>query len=289
MRDETLARLAADTIALLERDGACAFDRFSLAGTRPRRHTRQPYQGGNALALWATAEVKGYASPFWMTFKQALEYGGMVRKGERSTVVMYWDRFKDKDDPDARGGMFAKAYPVFNASQIDGLDATWFPAAKRNDGFPGDATLDAFVAATGAMVREGQTRACYVPDLDLITMPGRDRFTDAGAFYATLLHELIHWTGATKRLDRLTKARFASPEYAMEELVAEIGSAMLCGDLGMSKEPRPDHAHYLKSWLKGLKSDPKLLWTAGSAADKAAQFLHDMQPKAAEQHEPLAA
>ena len=289
MRDETLARLAADTIALLERDGPVVFDRFAQSTIRPRRHGGEFYKGGNAVALWMTAELKGYSSPFWMTYKQAQEYGGQVRKGEKSSLVLYWDRFTVKgedgkpvlnDDGDERGGMFCKASTVFNACQIDGLDAKFFPVdQKRSAGFPDDATVEAFISATGAKIDRNASAAVYRPALDQIGMPPRERFADASAYYATLLHELIHWTGADKRLGRLTAKRFGDASYALEELVAEIGAAMLCTELGLHKEPRQDHAHYLHSWLKALKNDPRNLWTAGSAADKACSFLQDMQPK----------
>lgn len=288
MRDETMARLAADTIALLERDGPVVFDRFANTGVRPLRHNGERYRGGNAFALWGTADFKGYTSPYWMTFKQAQEYGGQVRKGEKSALVLYWDRLKVKPKDGAGGAaeadektiLFAKASCVFNACQIDGLPDRFFPAVERNQGFDPVPAAEAFVAATGARVREGNGRACYTPDLDTITMPSRRAFTDAEAFYATLLHELVHWTGPKHRLGRDQSGRFGGENYAMEELVAEIGAAMLCGEIGLSKSPRADHAHYLKSWLVALKKDPKALWTAASAADKACDFLHAMQPKA---------
>lgn len=295
MRDETLARLATDTIALLERDGMIVFDRFANAGDRPLRHTGERYRGGNVFALWATAQIKGYTSPYWMTFKQATEFKACVRKGERSTVVMYWDKVKVRgkaadagdgtvvtDEDGTKSIMFAKAYPVFNACQIDGLPARFFPTVQRNPGFDPIQGVEAFVTATGAKVREGLNAAYYSPSEDHIAMPARTAFTDAAAFYATLLHELIHWTGPKSRLGRDQSGRFGGENYAMEELVAEIGSALLCGDLGLAKEPREDHAHYLASWLRALKRDPKALWTAASAAEKAADFLHAMQPAAAE-------
>ena len=294
MRDDTMARLAADTIALLERDGVVAFDRFANRGSRPLRHNGERYRGGNAFSLWATGEIKGYTSPFWMTFKQAQEYGACVRKDEKSSLILYWDRFKVKAkdsapaaaDGDEKTILFAKASCVFNACQIDGLPERFFPVVERNLGFDPLPGAEAFVAATGASICEGGSGAFYSPTADSITMPPRRGFNDAEAFYATLLHELIHWTGPKSRVGRDLSGRFGSESYAAEELVAEIGSAMLCGELGISKAPREDHAHYLRSWLKSLKNDPKLLWTAGSAADKACRFLQAMQPQADAQAKP---
>ena len=137
------------------------------------------------------------------------------------------------------------------------------------------------VAGTGASVRIHGDSAHYTPSTDTITMPDRERFfaTSSGSaaqnWYATLLHELVHWSGADHRLARTFGKRFGDDAYAMEELVAELGSAFLCGDLGLSTSPRPDHASYLASWLKVLKADNRAIFTAASAAAKAADYLHE--------------
>lgn len=293
MRQDTLDKLAKDTIALLEKDGMKAVSRYTRQGTSaPLRHGGERYQGGNAFALWATAQVKGYTSPYWMTFKQALAFDACVRKGETGTPICFFDRVPGKkgeagDGSDDKAGFgFMKAYTVFNAAQIDNLPARFYPAVVSGpvgfwDGVP---VADAFVAATGAKVVEGAPTPCYRPSRDEIGMPPRDAYPEPSGYYGDLFHELIHWTATDARTGRGLGKRFSGPDadkYALEEMVAELGAAILCGELGLVKDPRDDHAPYLAHWLKALKSDPKVLWTAASAADKAADFLLAMQPAAA--------
>jgi antirestriction protein ArdC len=172
----------------------------------------------------------------------------------------------------------ARASRVFNVTQVDGYVINE-PSLDDNRVDPVE-SAEAFVAATGARLVEGGDRAFYSIREDAITMPDRYRFIDTKsgtateAFYATLLHELTHWTGASHRLDRQFGERFGDDAYAMEELVAELGAAFLCGDLGISAEPRADHAAYIDSWLRILKGDRKAIFAAASAASKAAEFLN---------------
>jgi antirestriction protein ArdC len=281
MRAELLQKLTADTIALLERDGMGAFDRFARLGSRPRRHNGTPYRGGNVIPLWATAALQGWHTPHWMTFKQAKQLDAQVRKGEKGTVVVYWDQIQGADPApqgdgaEKRDGVwFAKAYYVFNASQIDGLPPHYYGHHQAAHVWGADDAAEQFVKATGALVHEGRGRACYVPAADEIHMPDRRAFRDGEGYYATLLHELVHWTGAKHRLDRLPeKVQFGAEDYALEELVAELGAALLCCDLGISKAPREDHAVYLASWMKKLKDEPMCIYRAGKAADVAADWL----------------
>lgn len=279
MRAETMQRLAGEVIALLETNGVRrTFDRFVRIGGRPMRATHQPYRGGNVIALWGAAVTHGYTSRYWMTFKQALELGAAVRKGEKSTIVCYVDQWvpeaeRAKDDPKKVG--FLKAFPVFNADQIDGL-----PDAYRTE-LPGRAfcalpKVEAFVARTGACIEEADgTPPCYVPLLDKIRMPRRAAYHTEVGFYADLMHELVHWSGAKDRLAREKGKRWGDDAYAYEELVAEIGSAFLCVDLRLGKEVERDQAPYLAHWLRRLKDDPTLLWTASRAAETAADYLHN--------------
>lgn len=279
MRAETMQRLAAEVIALLETNGVRkTFDRFVRIGGRPMRATHQPYKGGNVLALWAAAVTHGYTSRYWMTFKQALELGASVRKGEKSTIVCYVDQWvpeaeRAKDDPKRVG--FLKAFPVFNAEQIDGLpEAYRTPLPQRS--FNPIPAVEAFIAQTEARIEEATgTPPCYVPALDRVRMPPRAAYYTEAGFYADLLHELVHWTGAKTRLDRTPPKRWGDDAYAFEELVAEIGSAFLCTDLSISKEVERDQAPYLANWLRRLKDDPTQLWSASRAAETAADYLHN--------------
>jgi len=145
-----------------------------------------------------------------------------------------------------------------------------------------------FAAATGAQIEEGGDRACFIPSLDMIRMPERRRFTGtetttpAEGFYSTLCHELVQWSAAEKRLDRDLSGRFGDESYAIEELIAELGAAFLCADLGITPEPRQDHACYIKNWLAVLKNDKKAVFTAAAKASQAATWLLARETVAAE-------
>jgi antirestriction protein ArdC len=233
------------------------------------------YNGGNVVMLWAA----GYASGTWATYKQWTDLGAQVRKGETGTHCMKVTPVRCKDHgPDElcnRCGRVARAaFVVFNAEQVDGwTEPTRAPrnADERN------AAAELWLQRTGATIRNGGDRAFYRPSDDTVTLPEFDRFNDAASYYATAAHELVHWTGHTSRLDRLDRfARFASSAYAFEELVAEIGAAMVCAELGLEAEPQPGHAQYVAGWLKVLQGDPAELWRAGREAQKAADLLRTL-------------
>jgi antirestriction protein ArdC len=188
---------------------------------------------------------------------------------------------------------FLKSYTVFNAQQIEGLPEHYYPKAKTVEAaevMPRIAHAEAFAQATGAKITHGGAKAFYMPSADRVQMPPFESFRDATAYYATLIHELTHWTKHPKRLDRdFGRKRFGDQGYAMEELVAELGAAFLCADLDLSPEPRPDHASYIASWLKVLREDKRAIFTAASHAQRAADYLHGLQPGAAALEEPEAA
>lgn len=252
--------------------------------SRPLRHNGQPYSGINVLWLWLAAEAHGYACPLWLTYRQAQEIGGNVRKGERSTQVVYASTFEKKETAadgttSKRRIPFLKTYAVFNAEQCDGLPghftATVPPPAGHVDPLP--AVLD-FARNTGADIREGGARACYVPADDFIRMPAAATFESPEAHAGTLAHELAHWTGHGSRLARDLSGRFGQEAYAAEELIAELAAAFLAADIGFEAQPRDDHAAYLGSWLKVMKADKRAIFTAASAASRAAAYLHSLQP-----------
>lgn len=254
--------------------------------TRPLRSNGQPYKGINVLSLWMDAESKGFACPIWMTYKQALELNAQVRKGERGSLVVYADKITRTETNENGENVeasipFMKGYTVFNCEQIEGLPAHFYGRAERADEpLQRIADAEAFVAATGANVVHGGSRACYVVSTDNLHMPCIDCFRDAESYYATLLHELTHWTRHETRLNReFGRKRWGDVGYAAEELVAELGSAFLCADLGLAAAPREDHASYLASWLEVLKSDKRAIFTAAAHAQRAADFLHGLQEK----------
>lgn len=250
--------------------------------SRPLRHNGKPYQGVNVLMLWLAAMDKGYTAPIWMTYDQAKELGGYVRKNERSSLVVYAKTFKKTEIDRASGEdieveiPFMKPYSVFNVEQIDDLPAHYYATSTPPtlDAAQRHARLDAFFAATEADIRHGGDRAFYAIDRDFIQMPPFASFRDSASFYAVLAHEGVHWKRHPSRLDRdLGRKQWGDAGYAMEELVAEIGSAFLCAELGLTPDVRDDHAAYVADWLRVLEDDKRAIFAAASHAQKAADFL----------------
>ena len=254
-------------------------------GAIPLRHNGVPYQGVNILLLWSAAIDRGYVSPHWMTYRQAQELGGQVRRGERASHVFFAKTVKKRADgseggpaseDDAEVLHVRRAYAVFNVDQIDGLPEKY--RVEIPDVNPGERLerCEAWFAALGVDIRHGGERAFYSPADDYIRMPPFAAFRSPEAYYAVLAHECVHLSGAKHRLGRdMFKRDEAS--VAREELVAELGSAFLCADLGLSPEPREDHAPYIASWLKALDGDPRAVATAATRAQRAVDFLHGMR------------
>ena len=262
--------------------------------SRPLRAEGKPYRGVNVLMLWASAMEKGYGSPIWMTYRQAAELGGQVRKGEKGSLVVYAASVTktvtdDKGEAEEKEIPFMKGYTVFNVEQIDGLPGHYYATAPpATNGIARLDAADRFFAATDATIRHGGSQAFYSPGQDLVQMPPMPSFHSQEGYYATLAHEMTHWTRHTSRLDRdFGRQRFGDAGYAMEELVAEIGAAYLCADLGITPETREDHAAYIGSWLKVLRDDKRAIFTAASHADRAADHLHSYQLQAQRADRPL--
>lgn len=259
------------------------------AAMRPLRHDGTPYRGVNRLILWSEASDRGFMSSTWMTYRQAQALGAQVRKGEHGTPIVFVKPIERRDEA-ANAGQdstrtipLLRSYTVFNTEQIDSLPERYAEASSAQ---PDPETIsgrvdraDSFVAAIGATILHQGNRACYIPSVDRIEMPAYRQFQDtatssaAEGYYATLLHELVHWTSPAHRCDRDLGKRFLDHAYAREELVAEIGAAFLCADLGIALAPRPDHAAYLASWLDVLKSDKRAIFTAAALAQKATDWL----------------
>ncbi|MCF3932868.1 ssDNA-binding domain-containing protein [Acuticoccus sp. M5D2P5] len=251
---------------------------------KPLRHNGMAYSGINVLMLWGAALESGYLSPYWMIFRQAKELGAFVRKGELGNPVVYANtitRTEEQEDGTAeeRTIPFMKAYTVFNVEQIEGLPAHY--NAKPEPVIDPAARIDhaeSFFAATGANIRHGGSRAYYSGGSDHVQMPVFECFRSPEAYYATLAHELTHWTKHPKRLDRdFGRKSWGDEGYAREELVAELGAAFLCADLALTPEPGADHAAYIQSWLKVLKEDKRAVFNAAAHAQRAADYLHGFQ------------
>jgi len=253
---------------------------------RPLRHNGVPYSGINILMLWAEAVSQGFAAPVWMTFRQAAELDAHVRKGEKGSLVVYANAITrteqdDKGEETEREIHYMKGYTVFNVEQIEGLPEQYY-AKPEITTTPVERISHAeeFFRTTKADVRYRGDRAYYSADGDYIQMPVIEAFRDAESFYATLAHESAHWTKHPARLDRdFGRKQWGDEGYAREELVAELSSAFLCADLGITPEVRDDHAAYIATWLTVLKNDKRAIFSAASHAQKAVDFLHGLSAR----------
>lgn len=259
-------------------DGSAITTPVNIASSRT-------YRGVNILSLWAAAHAAGYPTGIWGTYHQWQALGAQVRKGEHGHLVVFWkthDRDKTEDQADDANrdeparSMFARGYSVFNCAQVDGYtppESPVLPEAKRID------RAERFCAALGIDICHGGSQAYYRPAMDQVQIPRFACFRDAVAYYAVLLHECGHASGASHRLGRDLSGRFGSAAYAMEECTVELVSAMICADLGLSVEPRPDHARYIRSWVDVMHSDKRAIFTAASKAQEIADWMHAQQAK----------
>jgi antirestriction protein ArdC len=238
--------------------------------------TRRAYRGINVLLLQLESFARGYSRNRWLTFRQATELGGHVRKGEHGTQVVFFKMHEvpsdsaAEDEAATRRVPMLRAYTVFNTAQVDGLPANLTQPAAPPSWGPHD-EAEKFLEASGATIQHGGHRAHYQPSSDLIQLPEPGLFEGQGAYYATALHELAHWTGHASRCNRQLGKRFGEAAYAMEELIAEIGSAFLCAHCRIDGSLQ--HASYVASWLKVLKSDKRAVVTAAGQAQRASDYL----------------
>ena len=247
--------------------------------------TGNRYNGINIVSLWVAAETAGYAEPLWATYRQWQQLDAQVRRGERASPVVFYKRYDtdpDPDDPEDDGKRrVARASWVFNCAQVEG----YTPPPQPEPLGPIQRIFDAdrFFAAVGARIVHGGQEAYYRPSTDTIHMPDENLFTGtttmtrSEAYFAVLAHEHIHYTGHESRLDRNLAKRFGKAEVAAEELVAEVGAAILCAELGITQDVRADHAQYLAHWLQLLKDDPKAIFAAAARAAEAVNYLHALQ------------
>ena len=253
---------------------SCPWQRvLGMSGLPSNYSTGAGYSGMNIMLLWCSASEQGFNDSRWMTYKQAKVEGGQVRKGEHGTTAIFYTTLeKENEDGEIDQIPMLKTFNVFNLEQIDGLPLT-------TETFSPEATFDPLPEAenlfqkSGANIIEKGQNASFRPSTDEVWLPERHLFSDAANFYATGLHELVHWSGSKKRLNREMKGRFGSADYAEEELVAELGSAFLMADLGIVGEVQ--HESYIASWLQALKNDKRYIFKAASAASKAHRYLMD--------------
>ena len=265
-------------IAMLERGTTSTGPRWTgskAAGLPINAKSGEPYHGINVLLLWAEMAEKTYSSSHWLTYKQAAEMGGQVRKGEKSVMCVYYQTVqKAADQPDDEGESYflAKPFWLFNVAQVDGLPAEAC-ASKKVQAFNASHDAEQILTMSHAQIAYGFDSAYYATLQDKICMPAREQFASAEIFYATALHELTHWTGHESRLNRQFGKRFGDDAYAFEELVAELGAAFTVGQLGMVDATIEAHADYVQSWVRVLKNDKQAIFTAASQAAKAADYM----------------
>ena len=285
MNKQDIEQKVTDSIITALEAGTVPWTKPWNGGNEPRSlSTGRTYRGINWLVLSAVADAKGYTSPVWMTYKQAAAHGGQVRKGEKGTAIVFWkmmDR-KDENGEDKRVPLL-RYYTVFNAEQVDDLELpegfipepTDADEVRTMQSVLDDVTdvWDATGNSRPTITFRG-TRAFYRPADDSITLPPMDDFADVAGFAGTLLHEAAHSTGHDDRLHRWDgkSHEFGCADYAEEELVAEIGAAMLAARLGLPMRVE-QNAAYVASWLQRLKDDRSLLISAAQRAQKAADWV----------------
>ena len=249
------------------------------------------YTGINVLLLWMTAAKRGYGSNLFMTYKQAQSVGAQVRRGEASIGIVKAGTFTPKgereaarqEDRDPQAIPFLKTHRVFNAEQIDDLPAELVAPPEAPDLSTADENIRALLDGLGCRVIHGTPTACYMPTVDTIQLPSPAQFTDPGSWASVAAHEATHGSGSPSRLNRDLSGHFGSAAYAKEELIAEIGAAMICATLGIV--PRVRHADYVGHWLEVLRGDKRCIVSAASAASKAADYL--LAPLAPQGNEPI--
>lgn len=271
------------------RDYEAPFAGLAAQGLPKNPITDNHYRGINIPALWIDQQEKGFTSNRWATFKQWKEQGASVRKGERGSQIIFYKTLTVSEE-NAKGEEcetsipMIKGYTVFNANQVEGYSDEKILSANQSNLVERIEAADTYCSNTKAEISHGGLRAFYSRSGDFIKMPNEHHFVDTKQatvtenYYATLLHELTHWTGAPHRLDRdKAKTKADTDKYAFEELVAELGAAFLCAHLGITQTPRDDHALYIKTWLAALKNDKKLVFKASAHAAKAVDFLNNFQ------------
>lgn len=288
-KPDVYARVTDEIIRAIEA-GAGKYEmpwhRRTWSGPPKNASTGNSYHGVNVLALWSTSQLRGYYMPHWATFLQWEKLGAKVRRGQKATRILFYKREEEAGGGDGAAAKdvrhIVQNSQVFNAEQVDGWEP---PELARQDQTEKIRRVDDFIDALGADIRYGPKSACYDAILDCIHMPNRSAFIDrttgtaTEGFYSVLLHEHVHWSGADTRLNRDLYGSFGDHAYAMEELVAELGAAFLCADLGLSVQPRKSHAAYVANWLSVLGGNKTAIFTAANAATAACRYLSELSEK----------
>jgi antirestriction protein ArdC len=250
--------------------------------------TKARYQGINTLTLWVAAQRHGYSDNIWATYNQWDELGHSVKRGSKASLGVFWKQVEKRTDSDANGSpdnvqddqrdykWIAKAFFVFNSAQVEGYKSESQPARTDIDRI---VAIDMFIESLNADIRHGGNRAFYNRIGDYIQLPPFEQFSSPASYYSTLFHEATHRTGHPTRLARDLTGRFGDAQYAAEELIAELGAAFIAADLEIGSEPKAESAAYIADWLKIMKADKRAIFTAASHAQRAAEYMHQLQFK----------
>jgi antirestriction protein ArdC len=249
-------------------------------GGYPKNYdSKKPYRGVNVFLLAFVGHIHGYESSTWLTFRQAQAAGGNVRKGEKSTMVIFWKKYQieEKETGEKKEVPIARFYRVFNVSQCEGIKAPDAVAFTPTEFTPIDEAEKIVQGyADGPAIESGGTQAFYRPATDTVHIPEPTRFTSTTEYFSTIYHELSHSTGVKKRLDRgldTDPRPFGSPDYGKEELIAEMSASFLCGHAGITPAVIEHQAAYISGWLGQLKQDKKLIIQAAAAGQRAADWI----------------
>jgi antirestriction protein ArdC len=289
---DTIHRMVTERmIAALER-GTVPWHKPWQAAGRPRSMTTgQPYRGVNVFLLGLTAAEQGHGSRYWGTYRQIGQLGGQVRRGEQSTIVVFWkpvevaDRDPQTTEVTVKQVPVLRCYRVFNAAQADHLPERFHPAPEQDTQISSPQTVLGGYLAHGPTLRHlpGDC-AAYHPATDTIRLPQRSQFRSAEHYYATAFHEAAHSTGHQSRLNRPGIAafdHFGSDKYAREELVAEMTSSILCAETGIDHPQLFDNsAAYMSSWLSALNHDHNLVVPAAAQAQRGRDLINQAEHEA---------
>jgi antirestriction protein ArdC len=279
MNIRSYERITNHIVGLLEQGTVPWHKPWSVTTGLPRNLvTKKPYRGINPFLLMSM----GYESPHWLTFRQAIQLGGSVKKGEKACPVVFWKPMEmtDKESGEMEKIPLLRLYYVFNVAQCEGLKNA--PAAEVDTFAVTEAAEIVAQMPQPPVIKHGMSHAYYTPINDMVGMPERKRFDTEDAYHATLFHELVHSTGHEKRLKRLSiteRNGFGSDPYCKEELIAELGAAYICGHAGIVERTIDNSAAYLEGWLKQLKRDKTLIVYAAAQAQKAADFILGYKPE----------
>lgn len=275
MKQSIYTRITHEIVADLER-GLAPWVKPWTGSADPIPHnaaTGRRYRGINHLLLGMRCYALGFRTNGWLTYRQARDLGGHVRKGEHGTTVVYYQPVEQTDEEEKKWAVL-RAFTVFNLDQTEGLEAL-LPSDDVEIPWEPLAEAERVITESGADVRHQGDKAFYAPSRDCVVMPTKSAFETANGYYATALHELSHWTGHKSRLGRDLTGRFGSEAYAAEELIAELSAAFLCDHCRIPS--RLQHSAYIAGWLKVLNDDHRAIFTAASHAQKAADYLLDEQ------------